>query len=94
MKATWEDNVLRNFNIASFNYNNEAMLQKDIAKQLAQECSKQNISSGLWMDLGTGTGLLANAIEELSPNQSVLRVDGSIKMLKQHAPNKLTKLFH
>ncbi len=93
MEKNWEGLIIPNFEKASSEYNKNALLQKFFATKLAEHCSQHIIPPGLWLDLGSGTGLLANALEGKNPHQSVLRVDASIKMLKQHAPNKLTKLF-
>ncbi len=93
MKTIWEETVLGNFNQASFTYNNEARVQKKIANQLAIECLKKTICPGLWLDLGTGTGLLADSLEELNPKQSILRIDVSKMMLAQHQQKSYVKLW-
>ena len=93
MTSTWPRKILKNFGDAAPLYNKEAGIQKDVAWQLAKRCSKESIPEGIWTDLGAGTGLLAEALEELNPNQSVLRVDGSQEMLAQHKPESQTKLW-
>ena len=85
--------VLKNFGEASSNYNKEAKLQKDFAWQLAKKCSRESIPDGLWVDLGAGTGLLAEALEAVKPNQSVIRLDGSKQMLAKHPPDSKTQLW-
>jgi hypothetical protein len=42
------------------------------------------------VDLGSGTGRLADALEVTHPGQSVLRVDGSAAMLQQQKPSATT----
>tara|TARA_Y100001968_G_C19364379_1_gene721648 strand:+ start:32 stop:796 length:765 start_codon:yes stop_codon:yes gene_type:complete len=79
----WSNKVINNFEQASKIYNDNAIIQREFAKRLAKVCSKQSISKGLWTDLGSGTGLLADALEQLHPDQHVLRVDGSEGMLSQ-----------
>ena len=93
MKDSWQKEILQNFNLASYNYDNHASLQRNIAKLLALECSKQKISSGRWIDLGAGTGCLADLLEEFTPNQSVFRVDASEKMLEKNSKGSSKKLW-
>jgi malonyl-CoA O-methyltransferase len=45
------------------------------------------------VDLGTGTGLLAKSLEDLHPNQYVLRLDNSKKMLDQHQEKSTKHLW-
>ena len=84
MNNNWQKLVLRNFDAAAPRYNNNAELQKKIAWELANLCSKQSIAKGIWLDLGSGTGLLAESLEHLNPDQSVLRIDNSKAMLDLH----------
>ncbi len=93
MKSSWKNNIINNFEVASSRYNKEATLQMPFAKLLALECSRRNIPNGLWVDLGSGTGFLANELERLHPNQTVSRVDSSPKMLEQHPSDSKTILF-
>ncbi|ABX09521.1 methyltransferase [Prochlorococcus marinus] len=93
MTNKWQDNILKNFDSASTHYNEEAFIQNTYAKKLAKYCSQKLIPPGIWADLGAGTGLLADALEKLNPQQSVLRVDGSREMLKQHSLPKKTQLW-
>ena len=90
MQTKWSNLVNKNFNQAAINYNESAAIQKSTAIKLAQICSHHSIKNGLWVDLGSGTGLLAKALEELHPNQYVLRLDNSKQMIKRH-PEKSTK---
>tara|TARA_B100000029_G_scaffold512114_1_gene607940 strand:- start:628 stop:1383 length:756 start_codon:yes stop_codon:yes gene_type:complete len=90
MTNCWPELVLNNFGEAAVNYNKDAQIQQAFASLLAQLCSRESIPEGLWVDLGSGTGLLAEALETLNPNQSVIRVDGSKEMLAQH-PSKCVK---
>ncbi len=93
MKKDWQSLVLRNFEAASNEYKQQAQLQKTLAWKLAQHCSIQSIQTGVWLDLGTGTGFLADALESLHPNQCVVRVDNSPGMLAQHHPKRTLKLW-
>ena len=59
MQKTWSSQVNKNFNEAALNYNESASIQKSTALKLAKICSHNSIKHGLWIDLGSGTGLLS-----------------------------------
>ena len=84
MSSSWTGDVLHGFSEAAATYNDIAMLQRAVAHRLAGHCSRLDIAPGFWVDLGSGTGLLADALEANHPGQRVLRVDGSASMLKRH----------
>ena len=81
--SNWGDRVLRRFEQSAEAYNASAQLQHAVACQLADLCRQHPVPAGLWVDLGSGTGHLAEALEARHPGQRVLRVDGSEAMLKQ-----------
>ena len=85
--------INQNFNEAASNYNESATIQKRTASKLAKICSQYPIKNGLWVDLGSGTGLLANSLESLHPNQSVLRLDNSKRMFEQHSKKSSKQLW-
>ena len=93
MKKTWSSLVNKNFNEAALNYNESAVIQKRTALKLAKICSHYPIRNGLWVDLGSGTGLLAQSLEDRHPNQSVLRLDNSEKMLNQHSEKSIKQIW-
>ena len=93
MTKKWSKLILKNFGEAATNYNQEAVIQRTFAWQLAKKCTGETIPQGSWIDLGTGTGLLAEALETLNPNQTVLRVDASKEMLAQHRAESQTQLW-
>ena len=74
MHKTWSYLVNKNFNEAALSYNESASIQKSTALKLAKICSHHSIQHGLWVDLGSGTGLLAKSLEDLHPNQYVVRL--------------------
>ena len=78
----WSKQVLSNFEQAATTYNSQAQLQRAVAWRLARQCARQPIPAGIWVDLGSGTGLMADALEACNPGQAVLRVDGCPEMLK------------
>jgi len=94
MQKIWSSLVTKNFNEAALNYNESAVIQKSTALQLAQICSHHPIKNGLWVDLGSGTGLLAKSLEELHPNQSVIRLDNSKQMINQHSDKSIKQLWN
>ncbi|WP_320663813.1 methyltransferase domain-containing protein [Prochlorococcus sp. MIT 1223] len=93
MNNEWQQSILKNFSKAASVYNENASIQKDIAWELASICSNKQIAKGVWVDLGSGTGHLAESLESLNPGQSVIRVDNSKEMIAQHAPNKETQVW-
>ena len=93
MQKTWANQVNKNFNEAALSYNESASIQKNTASKLAKICSHHSIKRGLWVDLGSGTGLLAKSLEELHPNQYVLRLDISKKMFDQHSEKDVKQLW-
>ena len=74
------DQVLERFSRAAPTYAGEALLQRAMAWRLAQLCRRCSIPSGIWADLGSGTGYLATALEAAHPGQQVIRLDGSAAM--------------
>ena len=93
MHRTWSSQVKENFNEAALNYNESASIQKITALELANICSHHSIKHGLWIDLGSGTGLLAKSLEDLHPNQYVMRLDNSKKMIDQHPEKSVKQLW-
>jgi len=93
MQKTWSNQVNKNFNEAALSYNESASIQKITALKLAKICSHHSIKYGLWVDLGSGTGLLAKSLEDLHPNQSVVRLDNSKKMIDQHSEKSVKQLW-
>tara|TARA_B100000700_G_scaffold308329_1_gene385846 strand:- start:118 stop:870 length:753 start_codon:yes stop_codon:yes gene_type:complete len=93
MTQKWNELIHKNFDNAAEIYNDNAELQKTIALKLATICSKQSIPSGIWADLGSGTGFLAESLECFHPNQPVIRIDKSKNMIAQQAPNSCKKIW-
>ena len=93
MQKTWSSQVSKNFNEAALSYNKSASIQKSTALKLAKICSQHSIKYGLWVDLGSGTGLLAKSLEDLHPNQYVVRLDNSKKMIDQHSKKSVKQLW-
>ena len=93
MQQTWASQVNKNFDEAALSYNESASIQKSTALKLAKICSNHSIKHGLWVDLGSGTGLLAQSLEDLHPNQYVMRLDNSKKMIDQHTKKSFKQLW-
>lgn len=93
MTRPWSDRVLHCFGAKAADYSRCVTLQRSVAVRLAERIRRTPVPSGLWMDLGSGSGLLADAIEQRHRHQRVLRVDGSPEMLRQQ-PMQATTLQH
>ena len=93
MTDTWSKRVLDDFGRKAATYNLGVPLQRAVAERLAEHIRRAAVPHGLWVDLGSGSGLLANAIVRRHPGQSVLRVDGSATMLSRHGPTATTRLL-
>ena len=93
MSNTWGARVLRSFDGAATQYNRAARLQTAMAWRLAGHCKRLPIPSGRWLDLGSGTGLLADAIEQRNPGRVVKRIDGSPSMLARNSSPNQTLLW-
>ena len=89
----WGDRVLSRFGAAAGRYDSASMLQRAVAWRLAGHCRRVGVPKGLWVDLGSGTGNLADALESHHPGQQVLRLDGSDAMLRQQPPSVRTQLW-
>lgn len=87
---SWTSHVVRRFGLAAEHYNGSATLQCAVANRLAGHCNRVTIPAGLWVDLGSGTGLLADALEHQHPGVNVLRLDGSAEMLARQSSGKST----
>ena len=93
MSNTWGAKVLRSFDGAATQYNRAARLQTAMAWRLAGHCQRLPIPAGRWLDLGSGTGLLADAIEQRNPGKVVERIDGSPSMLARSSRPDHTQLW-
>lgn len=90
MTRSWSDRVLHCFSAKAADYNRCVSLQRAMAARLAEHILRTQVPKGAWLDLGSGSGLLADAIEQRQPDQTVLRVDGSVAMLRQQAEHSAT----
>ena len=78
------ETVKNNFNNASANYLSYSNIQKHFAEKIVSFLKGLNIHKGEWIDLGSGTGLLADEIEKEYPTKKITRLDFSKKMLLQN----------
>ena len=83
----WNKTIKNNFDNAATNYLIYSNIQRFFAKQITSHIKELNIQKGEWLDLGSGTGLLADEIEKEFSTKKVSRLDFSKKMLLQ---NKLS----
>ena len=80
----WNETVKKNFNNASENYLDYSNIQRHFATKIVSFLKRLNIKEGKWIDLGSGTGLLADEIEKEFSNKRISRIDFSKKMLLQN----------
>ena len=80
----WNETVKNNFNNASTNYLSHSNIQKHFAEEIVSFLKGLHIQKGEWIDLGSGTGLLADEIEKEFSTRNITRIDFSKKMLLQN----------
>ena len=84
--------IKKNFNNAAVNYSNNSSIQKYFSKKIVHKVKNLKIPKGDWYDLGSGTGFLADQIEESFFERKVTRIDFSTQMLLKNK-NKSKKLL-
>ena len=84
--------IKKNFNNAALNYSHNSSIQKYFSKKIVNQIKNLKIPKGDWYDLGSGTGFLADQIEEEFSKQTVTRIDFSTKMLFKNK-NKSKKIL-
>ena len=80
----WHETVKNNFNNAAANYLGYSNIQRYFAEKIVSFLKGLDIQKGEWIDLGSGTGLLADAIEKEFSTKKITRIDFSKKMLLQN----------
>ena len=80
----WNETVKNNFNNAAANYSDYSNIQRVFAYKIVAFLKSLNIKEGEWIDLGSGTGLLADEIEKEFSTKKITRIDFSKKMLLQN----------
>jgi len=80
----WNETIKNNFNNAAENYLGYSNIQRHFAEKIVCFLKRLNIQKGESIDLGSGTGLLADQIEKEFPNTKITRIDFSKKMLLQN----------
>ena len=65
-------------------YNQQAQLQRAIAWRLARQCAHLNLPTGPSADLGAGTGLVGQALQQLAPQIALEQVDGCPQLLARN----------
>jgi len=69
------------FNRQAAAYGHQAQLQRAVAWRLARHIARLPLPAGPQADLGAGTGLLGQALEQLAPRLHLLQLDGSPALL-------------
>ena len=80
----WNKKVKNNFDNAAPNYLGYSNIQRHFAKKIVSILKGLSIQNGEWIDLGSGTGLLADEIEKEFSTKKITRIDFSKKMLLQN----------
>ena len=89
----WNETIKYNFNNAASKYLNFSVIQRFFALKIVSFLKDLNIPEGEWIDLGSGTGLLADEIENIFSKKKVCRLDFSQKMLSQNKPSSKKLLW-
>ena len=80
----WNETVKNNFNNAAASYLGYSNVQRHFAEKIVSFMKVLSIQKGEWIDLGSGTGLLADEIEKEFYKKKITRIDFSKKMLLQN----------
>ena len=80
----WNEKIKNNFNNAAYRYLEYSNIQRFFSGKVVSFIKELNTQNGEWIDLGSGTGLLADKIEKEFSNKKVLRIDFSKEMLLQN----------
>ena len=80
----WSETVKNNFSNAAANYLSYSNIQRHFAEKIVSFLKELNIQKGEWIDLGSGTGLLADEIEKEFSTKNITRIDFSKNMLLQN----------
>jgi len=79
------DRVRQAFSRRARHYNAAASLQRAVAWRLAHHCRNLPLPTGPMADLGAGSGLLSNALEQQQPGLELLRLDACAALLEEGA---------
>ena len=82
----WNKKIRNNFDKAANNYLDYSNIQRFFAKKIVSYIKELKTQKGAWIDLGSGTGLLADEIEKEFSTKKVSRIDFSQNMLLQNKP--------
>ena len=80
----WSKLIKNNFDNSAGNYLDYSNIQRFFAKKIVSYIKKLDLQKGEWIDLGSGTGLLADELEKEFYTKKVSRIDFSKKMLLQN----------
>jgi len=89
----WNKTINNNFNNAADSYSKYSLVQKYFANKLLIIIKELKPQIGEWIDLGAGTGYLADLLEKDFMNINVIRIDLSPNMLKENKKNSQTILW-
>ena len=81
---TWNKTIKNNFNSAATNYLSHSNIQRYFAEKIVSFVKGLNLKKGELVDLGSGTGLLADEIEKEFSTKKITRIDFSEKLILQN----------
>ena len=89
----WDRKINNNFNKAANSYANHSLVQKHFANKLMLIIKGLEPPIGQWIDLGAGTGYLADLLEKNFTTINIIRIDFSPNMIKENKKNSQTILW-
>ena len=100
MQTVTQNHIKHHFDQAAVQYEEAAVLQKQVAKEIDDRLDLITIDPKMILDVGAGTGLLTRHLEQRYAKANCIALDLSDKMLqlaKHHPlrkqPNRLNRLF-
>lgn len=80
--TTYKKLLSRNFNLSAQEYESCAVLQREVAEQLAERLTLMKIKPRMALDLGSGTGFGARLLEKRYRRCTIIQTDLAMNMLK------------
>lgn len=86
--------IMRNFNKAASTYDQASLLQKEVGISLLNQLNSLNFYPKNILDIGTGTGFLAQKFIDKYPGAKIFSLDFSYNMLKVAKKNNKKNLYY
>ena len=85
--------IMRNFNKAALTYDQASFLQKEVGITLLNQLNSLNFYPNHILDIGSGTGFLAQKIIDKYPDANIFSLDFSYNMLKVAKKNNQENIY-